>query len=77
MKSHLRLDTSLYGRITPACHLKGGREHGTVVLDPHNFRWTGKDQRCMKCEAIYVKRRNEQRAEKGLPPVGTIEAKAS
>lgn len=71
MKVHLR---NGQGQIAPACHLRGGREHGTVTLSPASFKATEADERCSKCEAVFLKRRNAQRKSACLEPVNSITA---
>jgi hypothetical protein len=78
MKTHLRQGTDTYGRSVPACGLhqvvtrKGGVLN-SVQVSPQLFKTTEPADRCVKCEAVFLRKRNEQRKGKGLPPVSSFD----
>lgn len=56
-----------------ACGRSGklGQDKGVVTgVSPRSFRHETKpENRCKTCTAIFLKKRNQQRNSKGLPPV--------
>lgn len=72
-----RTHFALYG-FTPACKraFRPGNYSTPIALRAAEFKAAPADEVCHYCAAAFLKLRNAQRKQKGLPPVATYNAPA-